>query len=133
MGWKRELLEDTAKQYDTPCPNCCKFRLGPMAEDGKDMWGWVWSDEFQAYVEEEMEARDLLEKIYRGDGKKRAALAEKLRKILAKGEGEGYYRNGRFKLGHGPHVVKCPKCDGKGRLETKESRFLRGLAQSLGE
>ena len=36
MGWKRELLEDTAKQYDTPCPNCCKFRLGPMAEDGAD-------------------------------------------------------------------------------------------------
>ena len=127
MGWQRKLLEDTARQYDVPCPNCCKFRIGPMNKDGSDMRGWVFTDEFQAYIEEEMETKGLLERINADRDEERELLAKRFSEILKKSRGYKD-RNGRIKLGHGQHVVKCPKCDGKGRLETKDSKFLRQLA-----
>jgi len=121
MGWERKLLQGLASKYRKPCPECCNFRIGPVDRRGNNMQGKAFTKEFQAYIEQEMEAKGLLERINADRPEERSRLAKAFRDSRKGG-------NGKFESGKGPNVVDCPRCKGEGFLETKESELLKFLA-----
>jgi hypothetical protein len=135
MGWERKFLQRLAAECQKPCPECGGkeglIKICPMDKKGRNMVGKVFSNDFMAYLDEELEAKGVLEKTESDKARwvEVNRRARRFREVLKKGRLKGFMdKNGRIKLGKGPHVVDCPKCKGKGFLETKESELLQCLS-----
>jgi len=118
MSWQKKLIQKLVREHQKPCPDCGdwngpdgQLRILPFRQTGLCGWqpvpGKVFTKKFVAKLKEKMAAEP-----------KGKDWAETIPKVQSD---------------RGPHVIDCPRCKGKGCLDTKESRFLQQMANEVSD
>jgi Zn-finger nucleic acid-binding protein len=115
MSWQKKLMQKLVRKHQNPCPNCGdwwgpkgELRILPFRDTPQygcqPVPGKVFTKEFMALLKKRM-----------ANG---AAWEDTIPKV---------------QTDSGPHVIDCPRCKGKGWLDTKESIFLQQLADETAD